>query len=100
MDNRPEAYPKEFFSQIYIPMQENNDVWKKELEKEKFNVIYFDRLDYTPWSQRFLIERVKDIEWAPVYVDAETIIFLKRNEKNKNVIDKYELPQSMFSIKK
>ncbi len=99
VDNRPEAYPKEFFSQTYIAMQEDDSVWQKISEKEKFNSIYFYRLDYTPWAQKFLIERVKDPEWAPVYVDSQTIIFLKRNNQNKYIIEKYELPREMFNIK-
>lgn len=99
VDNRPEAYPKEFFEQVYIPMQEDDNVWNAELKKENFNVIYFYRLDYTPWSQKFLISRVSDENWAPVFVDNKTIIFLRRNEENKKVIEKYELPKSLFGIK-
>lgn len=99
VDNRPEAYPKEFFSQVYIPMQENEDLWKDESVKNKFNVIFFYRLDYTPWGQKFLIDRIKDPAWAPVFVEKETIIFLKRNKQNTEVIKKYELPKEMFTIK-
>ena len=29
VDNRPEAYPTSFFQDVYIPMQENNDIWKE-----------------------------------------------------------------------
>jgi hypothetical protein len=99
VDNRPEAYPKEFFSQVYIPMQENEDLWKEESVKNKFNVIFFYRLDYTPWGQKFLINRIKDPAWAPVFIDKETIIFLQRNKQNTEVIKKYELPKEMFTIK-
>ena len=99
VDNRPEAYPKEFFQNIYIPMQEDNKVWNTELAKEKFNAIFFNRLDYTPWAQKFLVTRIKDPLWAPVFVDDKTIIFLYRNKDNKEVIKKYELPKEMFGIK-
>lgn len=97
VDNRPEAYPKEFFQNTYIPMQENDIVWQQELAREKFNAIFFYRLDYTPWAQKFLITRVSDPAWAPVYVDSWTIIFLRRNEENKKIIEKYELPKEMFT---
>ncbi len=99
VDNRPEAYPKEFFKNIYVPMQEREDIWEQELKKNKFNAIFFYRLDYTPWSQTFLISRVSDPLWAPIYVDDQTIIFLYRNEENKEIIKKYELPKEMFKIK-
>lgn len=99
VDNRPEGYPKEFFEKVYIPMQEDDMVWNTELKKENFNVIYFYRLDYTPWAQSFLIRRISDPLWAPVYVDDKTIIFLKRSDQNKKIIDRYELPKSLFIVK-
>lgn len=100
VDNRPEAYPKEFFQNIYIPMQERDEVWKGELIKEKFNAIFFDRLDYTPWAQKFLLTRIKDPMWAPIFVDKQTIIFLSRNKENAEIIKKYELPKEMFGLNK
>jgi len=99
VDNRPETYPASFFSDIYIPMQQDSAVWQSELQKENFNVIYFQRLDMTPWAQQFLVARVSDQAWAPVYVDSYTIIFLRRNEQNAELIKKFELPKSMFSVK-
>ncbi|MDO8660067.1 MAG: hypothetical protein Q7K54_05755 [Candidatus Parcubacteria bacterium] len=99
VDNRPEAYPKEFFENIYIPMQEDDKVWQEENKKEKFNAIFFQRLDYTPWAQKFLLERIKDPLWAPVFVDSQTIIFLSRNKENVEIIKKYELPKNMFQTK-
>jgi hypothetical protein len=97
VDNRPETYPASFFSDIYIPMQQKTSVWQSELQKENFNVIYFQRLDMTPWAQQFLVTRVSDPAWAPVYVDARTIIFLRRNTQNAETIKKFELPKSMFN---
>ncbi len=99
VDNRPESYPKAFFSDVYVPMQENNDVWKKVSSEENFNAIWFYRLDSTPWAQSFLIAHIKDPEWAPVYVDNFTIIFLKRNSENEMIIKQFELPASMFSAR-
>ena len=98
VDNRPEAYPKDFFEKVYIPMQEDEEVWQREMEKNKFNAIFFYRLDYTPAAQTFLIARVKDPAWVPVFVDNETIIFLYRNKENEEIIKKYELPKEIFKI--
>src|SRR5581483_10655807 len=71
VDNRPEAYPAEFFSDVYIPMQENPDAFAQVDSRYHFNAIYFYRLDMTPWGQQFLVAMVKNPDWAPVYVDAE-----------------------------
>ncbi|MHB1316685.1 MAG: hypothetical protein ACYCZW_02400 [Minisyncoccota bacterium] len=98
VDNRPESYPKEFFKDIYIPMQENINVWEKISDQYNFNAIWFYRLDSTPWAQNFLVTHINDPLWAPVYVDGYTIIFLKRNEINDDIIKQFELPKSMFSI--
>jgi len=72
VDNRPEAYPPEFFQNEYIPMQQNDTIWKVEEQKYNFNAIWFYRLDMTPWAQQFLITRVSDPEWVPIFVDDYT----------------------------
>lgn len=98
VDNRPEAYPVSLFTNEYVAMQENEEVWAKLSQKYGFNAIYFNRLDYTPWAQPFLIRRIEDPAWAPVYVDESTIILVKRVDQNMEVFDKYELPESTFMI--
>ena len=96
VDNRPEAYSVSFFKDIYVPMQEKEEVWKKMDERYRFNAIFFYRRDITPWAQPFLIQRIQDFAWAPVFVDDETIILLKRNAKNASLIERYELPGEIF----
>ncbi len=98
VDNRPEAYSVSFFKDVYVPMQESEDVWEKMEERYQFNVIYFFRHDMTPWAQPFLIRRLKDPHWSPVFVDDYTILFLKRSEKNAPLIKGYELPAGIFRI--
>lgn len=100
VDNRPEAYPKEFFDQVYIPMQDNNDRWKEMERKYNFNTVFFYRHDLTPWAQTFLVSRITDSSWVPIYVDDFSIIFVKRNEVNKKLIERFELPKEMFSVTK
>ena len=96
VDNRPEAYSVSFFKDTYVPMQERDDLWQKMDQTYQFNVIYFNRHDLTPWGQNFLIQRIKDPLWAPVFVDGYTLILLKRNLKNARMITQFELPKSLF----
>jgi len=96
VDNRPEVYPASFFQQTYIPMQENDQKWQKIDAQYRFNTIFFYRLDLTPWAQHFLVERVKDPVWAPVFVDGRTIILVRRNEQNQSIIEQFELPAEIF----
>ena len=98
VDNRPEAYPAEFFTQTYIPMQERNEKWYQVSAEYRFNTIFFNRRDLTPWGQQFLVSRVQDPEWAPVFADGYHTIFLRRGGPNQSVIDQFEIPQSAFSI--
>lgn len=100
VDNRPEAYPSEFFEKLYVPLQENDQVLREAERKFGFNSILFYRHDATPWGQDFLIRRVQDPRWAPVFVDDYSILFLRRGGPNQGVIDRYELPKEMFSVRK
>ena len=91
VDNRPEAYPADFFREIYIPMQENAETWKEADVKYNFNAIFFSYHDATPWGQAFLKARLNDVEWSPVFMDDKILIFLKRNKLNEPAIRKFEL---------
>lgn len=99
VDNRPEAYSVNFLQNVYIPGQQDPAKWAALENQYHFNVIFFSYRDYTPWAQAFLIARVQDPAWAPVYVDSFNIIFLRRdNPANAAIIKQFELPKSMFGI--
>lgn len=100
VDNRPEAYPGSFFNEVLIPSQDNEDAWQKLDAQYRFNVIFFSHHDLTPWGQAFMLRRLDDPEWAPVYADPYALIFLRRTVENAPVIVRRELPRSMFRVKK
>ncbi len=98
VDNRPEAYSVEFFKKTYIPMQENEELWETLQEQYNFNAIFFNRRDITNWAQAFLINRVRDDVWVPIYVDDNTIIFIKNIDQNADLISKHKLPKNYFVV--
>lgn len=100
VDNRPEAYSVSFFQDVYIPAQADEQKWKELDRQYNFNAIFFGYHDYTPWAQTFLISKVNDPAWAPVFVDSYSIIFVKRNAKNQILISKYEIPKERFGVVK
>ncbi len=100
VDNRPEAYPEYFFKETYVPMQENEEKWKEVEAQYNFNVIFFYRRDFTPWAQPFLITRLADQEWVPVYVDNFALILVRNGVLNKELIEKFRLPPEMFVVTK
>jgi hypothetical protein len=89
VDNRPEAYPADFFTQTYIPMQEDKKIWDEQNSIYKFNAIIFSYRDYTPWGQTFFRRILEDPDWVTVFADSRVIILLKNNELNKDIIAKY-----------
>jgi hypothetical protein len=97
VDNRPEAYSTEFF-QKYITAQEDEVAWEQLDTEYGFETIFFHRRDLTPWAQPFLIKRIQDEAWMPVYVDDEALILVKDNERNQSVIEQFKLDDKMFEI--
>jgi hypothetical protein len=86
VDNRPEAYPKEFFQQVYIPMQEQPEVFKQIDDRYHFQTIIFNHTDQTPWAQTFLKAMVKDTSWTPVYFDRYMLILVRTDQaRSKNL---------------
>lgn len=98
VDNRPEAYPASFFKDVYIPMQEDSEKWKNYSKQSNINTIFFYRNDLTPWAQKFLIARVSDPDWVPIFVDDWNIIFIKKDGPDKEQANRLALPPEMFKI--
>ena len=98
VDNRPEAYPKEFFTNVYIPMQEKETEWQKQDDYFKFNSIFFYRDDQ--WAQDFLSRRLADKNWAQVYADEKFLILVKRNQQNQQIIKRFEDDSRKFLFRR
>lgn len=98
VDNRPDAYPEQFFKQDVIPAQENDQDWQRLDKKYNFQMIFFYRLDATPWGQNFLYTRVRDPKWQAVWVDDWTIILVKKDGVNANVAEQFAIPGSVFGL--
>jgi len=96
VDNRPEAYSVEFFTDVYKPMQSDDKAWQKYSEEYGINVIYFSHTDSTPWANSFLYRHLQDDEWSLVYFDRYTTIFLKKNELNQDKIDELGIDSWKF----
>ena len=86
VDGRPEAYPVKFFQEVYIPMQENADTWAAKAKEYNINYVIFDHRDQTPWASTFLKRMTTNSDWPIVFVDDRTIIFLKNDQANKDLM--------------
>ncbi len=99
VDNRPDIFSREFFKQIYIPMQNDLAKWNTYSEQYKINLIYFSHTDGTPWAREFLATRLKDANWPLIYFDDYTVIMVKNNDDNKAVIEKYKIDDGKFALR-
>ena len=90
VDGRPEAYPKEFFPNVYIPIQADHAKFKQ-LEKQLgFQTIIFSHTDQTPWGSSFTSNIIKDPDWKLVFVDDFMVVFTKQKiitQKNLKELD-------------
>ena len=97
-DNRPEAYPEAFFRDVYIPLQDDEAVWQRREHSAPFNAIFFSHRDKTPWAQKFLVNRLQDPSWVPVFADAYSVILLRATVANGSMIRRYRVPPQRFTI--
>jgi len=97
VDNRPEAYPTDFLTK-YTEAQEKVEVWDALDQEYGFETIFFYRHDLTTWAQPFLIERIKDPFWVPVFVDDSVLILVKNDSQNQKVIENFTLPSDIFQF--
>jgi hypothetical protein len=93
VDNRAEAYPVSFFQDVYHPVRQDERKWEYLSDKYGFNVIFFNHQDRSIGAEDFIVRRVFDPKWAPVYFDKDIIILAKRDGPNHAVIERNELPK-------
>jgi hypothetical protein len=91
-DNRfGDAYSSSFFSDIYIPMIQNEDKWEEGLAKYHFNTIFMYHYNQGESVRDFIFRRVYDSDWVLVHLDKYNIIFVRNDASNKDIIDKYKI---------
>lgn len=91
VDGRPEAYPKEFFKDIYIPMQENPEIFQSLDNKFKIQTIIFSHTDQTPWAQAFLKTITQNPNWSIVFIDDFMVILVKNDTAAQKQLTKINL---------
>lgn len=96
VDGRPEAYPPGFFQNGYIPALSDDSAWRRLDDRYHFNAIVISMQDGFPPIETFILTRVRDAEWAPVYTDPYSLIFVRRTDRNDAVIRAHLIPRSAF----
>jgi len=91
VDNRPEAYPTRFLQQVYRRVQTEPAAWKVLSARLGIEFVFFSHHDATPWGQAFLTAMGRDPEWPVVYVNDTVVVFLRRTERHRELIDALEI---------
>jgi hypothetical protein len=100
IDNRPEAYPRTFFQNEYLPAIQNYEKFKKINTMYHFNAIVFSHWDNTTQGQPLLTSLINDKAFSLVYLDDYALIFLKNNQTNRKVIQQYSITKETFVLNK
>lgn len=101
VDGRPEAYPTQFFTGIYIPSQSDYKNFKEIEKLWSFKTIIFSHTDQTPWGRTFLSQVIKDEEWRLVYIDDFMVILTKPeivDQKQLQVVDLSKLNPAQYNF--
>lgn len=100
VDGRPEAYPKEFFTDVYFPLQENKKVFNQTAEKYHFSTLIISHWDQTPWKNTFFRELLRHESFTLIYLDDYAIILVRNTESNKSLREKFAISETSFRLPK
>ncbi len=77
VDARPEAYPGSFFSDTYLPVFEDEDMWQNLNEQYRFEAMVFYKKELNSTFHEFLARRLKDRQWRVGFDDGTIIVLVK-----------------------
>ena len=91
VDGRPEAYPKAFFKDIYLPMRTDPQIFARAMKKYDFNTIIISDWKYGGVEKNVIEMLQNDKRYALVYLDEHELIFVKRITEHTEVISLYAI---------
>lgn len=97
VDGRPEAYPTQFFTGVYIPSQSDYKNFKEVEKIYGFKTIIFSHTDQTPWARTFLQNVLKDETWKLIYID-DFMLVLVKDARELPTIDLAKLSPNSYSF--
>lgn len=80
VDNRPEAYPADFFQNVYIPLQENDELRRRVFKKYGVHTVLFAHTDITPWGRQFLANILTDASWKLLFANEDVIVMSDKTD--------------------
>ena len=100
VDNRfGDAYSAPFFRDVYLAAFADEQKWLETEERYGINSIFIFQYDKGENIRPFLYRRTDDPTWALVYGDSYSLIYLKRNETNQDLINRFGITSENASEK-
>lgn len=94
----PEAYPKDFFSQSYYPIESSFEDFRKASNKFNFNSIIYDHVNQTTNNNLLLANLIKSQDWSLVFINNRIVIFVKNIPEYQVFINKYKIVESNLQL--
>ena len=88
VDGRGEAYSMYFWKQVYFPLHRGDKEWKSIFRRYHVHAAIVANLNFCPSPLAICLHSSPD--WALVYFDNNTLLFLERTSQNAEVINEYE----------
>jgi len=93
VDNRPEAFPGDFWRNEYHPALALDHRWTQIRDRRRFNTIV---VALTGVKERFCQELMRRPEWVLVHLDALCGVWVRNTAENRTVIDGCAMDATRF----
>jgi hypothetical protein len=97
IDERPEAYPTDFFVNSYEKTQFDMKAFNSMAEKYQFNSAILV-LSNDSSSHKQIQNFINNPSWKTIYFNPAVVIFVKNTLENNSLIKKYGMSESNFKI--
>jgi len=98
VENRPEAYPANFFENVYLSMQNDPKIFTAIAKKYHFNFVIISYWDNTPWGNTLVRYLVNQSKFKLVYLDAYTIVLLANISANHPFISQHYITEKSLRL--
>lgn len=73
------------------PSDSNTPLWKRLLKHYKINFVFISAFDLYGMVSPLALALIADKDWEPVYFDPISIIFVKNDSKNRDIIQNFRI---------
>jgi hypothetical protein len=95
VDNRPEAFPAEFWENEYYPALSLGAKWHEISRKREIELIIVSLYGVHP---SFIHELNARQQWSLIHLDENCAVWIRNTEKNKKIIQQLEFNQNRLDL--